>query len=292
MNNIHDQLCHRGKEPEEGVLYVVGTPIGNLNDISERARRILNNVSFVACEDTRVTSKLLNSFKIKNKLFSFYKNNSYFKSPYIISELKKGNSVALVSDAGLPLISDPGESLVREAKESNIDVICIPGPCAALTALVSSGLMNSGFIFYGFIPKKTNERSKILQEINDNKFASIIYESPKRLEKLLNDLKKISEGDRKVFLAKELTKKHEQHLGGTLDYVIENLRNIQTRGEFTLIISGRVKENNKNAYDYDSIRIDLLNLIQAGLSHSSAANYLSKKLKKPKNKIYGLIHKK
>ena len=292
MNNKHPQLSHRGKEPEEGVLYVVGTPIGNLNDISQRAKHILNNVSFIACEDTRETSKLLNSFKISNKLFSFYKNNSYSKSPFIISELKKGNSVALVSDAGLPLISDPGQILVEAAKESNIDVICIPGPCAALTALVCSGLVNGNFIFYGFIPKKTNERSKILQDIKNNKFASIIYESPQRVERLLNDLKKISEGDRKIFLAKELTKKYEQHLGGTLDYVIENLKNIKTKGEFTLVIGGRIRENNKNANDYDSIRIDLLNLIKAGLSHSSAANYLSKKLKKPKKEIYGLILKK
>ena len=292
MNNNHPRLSHRGKEPEEGVLYVVGTPIGNLNDISQRAKHILNNVSFIACEDTRETSKLLNSFKISNKLFSFYKNNSYSKSPFIISELKKGNSVALVSDAGLPLISDPGQILVKEAKESNIDVICIPGPCAALTALVCSGLVNGSFIFYGFIPKKTNERSKILHDINNNKFASIIYESPQRVERLLNDFKKISEGDRKVFLAKELTKKYEQHLEGTLDYVIENLQNIQTKGEFTLIIGGRDKENNKNTHDNDSIRIDLLNLIKAGLSHSSAANYLSKKLKKPKKEIYGLILKK
>ena len=148
--NIKTSLSHRGEEPERGVLYVVGTPIGNLTDISFRALNILKNVSLIACEDTRQTKKLINKYQISNKLFSFNKNNSFNKIPKIINHLKTGDSIALVSDAGMPGICDPGENLVNEVKIEGIDVICIPGACAAITALVSSGIPSSKFIFKNF----------------------------------------------------------------------------------------------------------------------------------------------
>ena len=161
MNN-NSSLSHRKEEPENGILYIVGTPIGNLNDITQRALNILKNVSLIACEDTRQTKKIMSEFNISNKLISFNKNNSFIKIPKIIGDLKADKSIALVSDAGMPGICDPGEDLVKIVKSKGFDVICIPGPCAAITALVSSGLPSSSFVFEGFLPKKKIDRQKIL----------------------------------------------------------------------------------------------------------------------------------
>ena len=159
MNN-NFSLSHRKEEPENGILYIVGTPIGNLNDISQRALNILKKVSFVACEDTRQTKKIMNKFNISNKLVSFNKHNSTRKIPNIINDLKEGKSIALVSDAGLPGICDPGEDIAKSLKSEGLDIICIPGACAALTALVSSGVPSSSFIFEGFLPRKGIDRAK------------------------------------------------------------------------------------------------------------------------------------
>ena len=146
MNN-NSSLSHRKEEPEDGILYIVGTPIGNLNDISQRALNILKNVSLVACEDTRQTKKIMNKFNISNKLISFNKHNSLIKIPNLIKDLKEGKSIAIVSDAGMPGICDPGEDITKSVRSQGIDIICIPGACAAITALVSSGLPSSSFVF-------------------------------------------------------------------------------------------------------------------------------------------------
>ena len=164
--NINSPSSHRTPEPESGVLYLVGTPIGNLNDISTRALNILKNVSLIACEDTRQTKKIMSRFEISNKMISFNKHNSLNKIPKIINNLKEGQSVAIVSDAGMPSICDPGEDLVRNAKINSIDIVCVPGPCAAITALISSGYSASRFVFEGFLPKKKIERERILKEIS------------------------------------------------------------------------------------------------------------------------------
>ena len=284
--NTKITLSHRSKEPENGILYLVGTPIGNLNDISMRAINILKKVSLIACEDTRKTGKLLKYFDISNKLISFHKYNSLNKVDFLINKLKEDASIALVSDAGMPLISDPGEIIVKKAKDNNIDVICIPGPCAALSALVSSGLDTSKFTFYGFIPKSTLLRKSILKEIWESKNTSIIYESPKRILKLLFDLKEICGADRKVVLMKELTKRFEKHYGNSIKDVIKEIELKEPKGEFTLILSG----NNKNELVRDrSLIEDLKALIKAGLSHSAASNYLSKKSGRSKNEIYKLF---
>ena len=161
MNN-NSLLSHRKEEPENGILYIVGTPIGNLNDISQRALNILQNVSLVACEDTRQTKKIMNKFNISNKLISFNKHNSSIKIPKIVQDLQEGKSIAIVSDAGMPGICDPGEDIARSVKHEGIDMICVPGACAAITALVSSGLPSSRFVFEGFLPKKKIDREKIL----------------------------------------------------------------------------------------------------------------------------------
>ena len=286
MNN-KSLLSHRKEEPENGTLYIVGTPIGNLNDISQRALNILKNVSLVACEDTRQTKKIMTKFKISNKLISFNKNNSFFKIPKILKELKEGKSIAIVSDAGMPGICDPGEDVTRSLKSEGIDIICIPGACAAITALVSSGLPSSSFIFEGFLPKKQIEREKILLEISKNKKTTIIYESPKRLKKLLNQLFKFCGGDREIIVARELTKKFEEHIGNNINDVIEYFKDKDIMGEITIVLKG-IKKEDLNS-DKLSIKKDLNDLLNAGLSLSAASKYLAKKNGMKKSEIYNLI---
>ena len=286
MNNI-SLLSHRKEEPENGILYIVGTPIGNLNDISQRALNILQNVSLVACEDTRQTKKIMNKFNISNKLISFNKHNSLIKIPKIIKDLKEGKSIAIVSDAGMPGICDPGEDIARRAKSEGIDMICVPGACAAITALVSSGLPSSSFVFEGFLPKKKIDREKILLEISKNEKTTIIYESPKRLSKLLRELLEFCGGDREIIVARELTKKFEEHVGNDINNVIEFFRDKEIIGEITIVIKGiRKTDLNPNK---SLIKKDLNDLINAGLSLSAASKYLAKKNCLNKSEVYNLI---
>ena len=286
MNN-NSLLSHRKEEPENGILYIVGTPIGNLNDISQRALNILQNVSLVACEDTRQTKKIMNKFNISNKLISFNKHNSSIKIPKLVKDLKEGNSIAIVSDAGMPGICDPGEDIFKCVKSEGIDMICVPGACAAITALVSSGLPSSSFVFEGFLPKKKIDREKILLEISNNEKTTIIYESPKRLRKLLNELLEFCGGDREIIVARELTKKFEEHVGNNINKVIEFFRDKDIIGEITIVLKGTRKGDfNPNK---SIIKKDLYDLIDAGLSLSAASKYLAKKNGLKKSEVYNLI---
>ena len=279
---------HKKKEPESGSLYIVGTPIGNLNDLSYRAVNILKNVSIVACEDTRQTAKIMSKFDLKNNLISFNKYNSFNKIPKIIKDLKDKKSIALVSDAGMPSICDPGEDLVKEARSNEINIVCIPGPCAAITALVSSGLPSSKFTFEGFLPKKPSERQKILLEISRNDKTSIIFESPHRLIKLLYELKEYCGGDRQIRVSRELTKKFEQHMGDNIYEVINFFNDREVLGEITVVINGINKSINNTETDNFEIKNDLHDLTNAGLSLSAASKYLAKKNKIPKSTIYNM----
>ncbi len=280
-------LSHRQEEPEKGILYLVGTPIGNLEDISSRAINILANVSLVACEDTRQTKKIMNKFSISNNLISFNKENSLTKISNLIAKLKTGKSIALVSDAGMPGICDPGENLVHEVKSAGLGVICIPGACAAITALVSSGIPSSKFIFEGFLPKKNIDREKILFEISKNEKTTIIYESPHRLKKLLKELLEFCGGEREIIVARELTKKFEEHVGNNINNVLMYFKDKEVMGEITLIIKGIKKEKNQ-AINKADLKKDLHELIQAGLSLSAASKYLAKKNGIKKSIIYNL----
>ena len=279
---------HKKKEPESGYLYIVGTPIGNLSDLSYRAVNILKNVSLIACEDTRQTAKIMNKFDLKNNLISFNKHNSFNKIPKIIMDLKNMKSIALVSDAGMPSICDPGEDLVKEARSNKINIVCIPGPCAAITALVSSGLPSSKFTFEGFLPKKQSERGKILLEISRNEKTSIIFESPHRLIKLLYELKEYCGGDRQIQVSRELTKKFEQHIGDNIYEVINFFNDREVLGEITIVIEGRNKSKNNTPSDDYQIKRDLNDLTTAGLSLSEASKYLAKKNNIPKSKVYNM----
>ena len=286
MNN-NFLLSHRKEEPENGFLYIVGTPIGNLNDISQRAINILKNVSLVACEDTRQTKKIMNNFNIPNKLISFNKHNSSVKIPTIIKKLKEGKSIALVSDAGMPGICDPGEDVVRKAKSEGINTICIPGACAVITALISSGLPSSSFVFEGFLPKKQIDREKILFEISKNEKTTIIYESPKRLKKLLKELLEFCGGDREIMVARELTKKFEEHVGDNINNVIKYFEDRDIIGEITIVLQG-IKKRDLTP-DKLIIKKDLNDLINAGLSLSEASKYLAKRNRLKKSEVYNMI---
>ena len=285
--HINPSSSHRNEEPESGVLYLVGTPIGNLNDISSRAINILRNVSLIACEDTRQTKKITNRFDISNRLISFNKHNSLNKIPKIINFLKEGKSVALVSDAGMPSICDPGEDLVKNVKIHNLETICIPGPSAALTALLSSGFAASKFIFEGFLPKKKNERKKILSEISNNEKTTIIFESPHRLKKLLNELKEYCGGEREISVSRELTKKYEEQINNKIDNIIDIFDNREIIGEITIVIKG-IEKSNRVDLNKSQLKKELEELINAGLSLSAASKYLAKKKNLTKNLIYNL----
>jgi len=285
--NIDFSLSHRKQEPENSVLYIVGTPIGNLNDISLRALQILKNVSLIACEDTRQTKKLMNKFEIKNNTLSFNEHNASSKIPIIINNLKLGKSIALVSDAGMPSICDPGENLVREVRRNNMDVICIPGPCAATTALVASGLPSSSFIFKGFLPRKKIEREKVLLEISNHEKTVILFESPNRVMKLMIDLKKYCGGEREVRVFRELTKKYEEQIGDNINMVLNLFENRNILGEITVVIKG-IDKKEKLKFDKFLLKKELNELIDAGLSLSAASKYLAKKNNLKKNMIYSL----
>ena len=287
MTTNNYPLSHRKEEPENGVLYLVGTPIGNLNDISPRAINILANVSLIACEDTRQTRKIMNKFNISNNLISFNKENSLNKIPKLTDNLKEGKSIAIVSDAGIPGICDPGENIVSKVKSAGVDVICIPGACAAITALVSSGIPSSKFVFEGFLPKKKTDREKILFEISKNQKTTIVYESPHRLKKLLKELFDFCGGDREIVVARELTKRFEEHVGNDIDSAINYFRNKEVIGEITLVIKGTHIQQNKEINNLD-IKKDLHELINAGLSLSAASKYLAKKHGIKKSIIYNL----
>ena len=280
-------LSHRSQEPEKNVLYMVGTPIGNLDDISARAIKILDRVSLIACEDTRQTQKIINRFNISNKLICLNKHNSYKKIPTLINFLKSGKSIALVSDAGMPGICDPGEDVVKAVKAEGFDVICIPGPCAAITALVTSGMPSSRFVFLGFLPRKKSDREKILLEISRNEKTTIIYESPHRLNKLLKELFEVCGGEREIHVTRELTKKFEEHIGDNICKVINFFEKREIIGEITLVIKGISSNKNKDV-DISNLKFELNELISAGLSLSAASKYLAKKKGIRKSIIYNL----
>ena len=289
--NIKSLLSHRNHEPESGVLYIVGTPIGNLSDLSMRALNILKNVSLIACEDTRETKKIMNRYEFKNNLISFNKHNSVSKIPRILNNLHASESIALVSDAGMPSICDPGEELVKIAKAEGIDTICIPGPCAALTALVSSGFPSSKFIFEGFLPKNKSERDKTMAEISQNDKTTILFESPHRLIKSLEELKYFCGGEREIQITRELTKKFEEHIGNNINEVLDYFEGKEILGEITIVIKGQNKSVKNVDYSNFELKKELKDLINAGLGLTAASKYLAKKHNLKKNLIYNMYLK-
>ena len=221
-----------------GKLYVVATPIGNLEDITLRALRVLREVDLIAAEDTRHTRKLLDRYKIKKRMVSYHEHNERERAERIIEDLKSGMKVALVSDSGTPAISDPGYVLIRRCVEEGIEVIPIPGPSAFLAALSVSGLPVHRFIFEGFLPHKSGKRRNRLRQLAEEEGTIIFYESPHRLLKTLSDILEIL-GNRRVVIARELTKVHEEIFRGSIEEALERFGIGKCKGEFTILIEGK-----------------------------------------------------
>lgn len=255
-----------------GKLYVVGTPIGNLGDMSPRGVETLKKVDFIAAEDTRVTIKLLNYFEIKKEMLSYYEHNKNLKGNLIIERILKGESCAVVSDAGMPAISDPGEDLVRLAREMNIEVESVPGPSALITAISISGFPCGRFCFEGFLSMNKMNRRTHLEELKAEKRTMIFYEAPHKLPATLKDML-FYFGDRKIVLVRELTKIHETVNQTTLKQAIEYYSENTPKGEFVLIVEGAKQE--AVTYSLDDAVTIAKKLLEGGSSTSSAAKEAS-----------------
>ena len=226
-----------GSDKEHGILYIVATPIGNLEDITARALKILNQVDFIASEDTRVSGKLLARFEIKKCQFSYHDKNERSKSDQLIDLLKDGNSIALISDAGTPLISDPGYHLVKKAIENDIEIIPIPGPSSVITALMVCGFSLISFCFEGYPPKTSGKHRKFFEKFINEERIVVFFETPHRLTKSLNLMLDVL-GDREIFIGRELTKRFEEKLRGPISEMISIFENRSPKGEFVIVING------------------------------------------------------
>ena len=292
MNLIDDHQPQQERlEPCPGTLYLVGTPIGNLGDLSERAKSILKDVSLIACEDTRRSGQLLKKIESKVPLISYHKHNLKSRQSQLLEILENKGSIALISDAGLPGINDPGEELVKAVRENSYEVICIPGPCAATTALVISGLPSQRFCFEGFLPKKQSIRKKLLEDIAKEKRTTIIYESPHQLIKLLEDLSIACGKERPIQIARELTKIHEESIGETIEEVLEYFIINRPRGEFTIVLGGN--NNKQETKISESEALNKLNiLIRQGEKSNIAARKVAEETGYTKKWLYSKLHKK
>lgn len=270
-----------------GILYVVGTPIGNLDDITKRALDILNSVDLIACEDTRTSGILLKHFNIVKRTVSYHKFNEKGKSNSLIDDLKSGKNIALITDAGCPCISDPGSILVHEAVNNGIEVIAIPGASATITSLMSSGMDTSSFTFYGFLDRENKKIVESLEKIkNDSSNIAIIYESPKRIKKLLEKVNEILDNPN-VCLCNDLTKKFEKkYHGKTIDVINELNNNPNSElGEYVLLIEKNKKIIEKeDELSYESLIID--EMIKSNCTMKDAIKLVSEKYKINKNDVY------
>lgn len=266
-----------------GKIYLVATPIGNLEDITLRAIKILKEVDIIAAEDTRNTLKLLNHFEIKKTLISNHRHNEEERINLLMDYLKDGKNIAIVSDAGTPGISDPGEVIVKKAIEENIEVIPIPGACAAINALIVSGLDTKEFTFLGFLPLNKKLRKQKLEEIESENKTIIIYEAPHKLKDCLNDLKPIV-GDRKVVLAREITKIHEEFIRGNIDEIIQKSEDL--KGEIILLIEGADKKEDGNILNKLSIEEHYNFYEKQGFNKKEIIKRIAKDRGVNKNEIY------
>jgi len=265
------------------MLYVVATPIGNLEDISLRTLRTLSEVSLIAAEDTRKTRILLKKYDIKTQLTSYYEHNKQIKTPPLLDRLLNGDSIALVSEAGIPGISDPGYELVNAAIEKGVEVIPIPGPSAVTTALMVSGLPTNEFIYLGFLPRRKADRKKLLKSTANERRTIVAFEAPHRIQSSLTDIKEILD-NRRIAICRELTKMHEEVFRGSISQAIEHFEN--PRGEFTLVIEGETEE--EQTIDVSSIKKELKQLKMRGLKAKEATVKISKEYGINRKEVYDI----
>ena len=277
---------------ETGTLYLVPTPIGNLGDMTERAVKTLKEVDLICAEDTRNTQKLLNHFEIDTPQISFHEHNTKERIPQLIERLLAGKNLAQVSDAGMPSISDPGHELVVACIENKIPVAPLPGPNAALTALIASGLLPQPFLFYGFLPRKNKEQKEELEKLNNQTVTLIFYEAPHRLKKTVQAMADVFGPDRRVVLCRELTKRYEEFLRGTLLDALKFAEEDEVRGEFVLIVEGNSHvETLENAdLSENTIEEEVNSLIESGKKPNDAIKEVAKRRKMKKQEVYNIFH--
>ena len=286
MNSINNREEKNAIQP--GVLYLVATPIGNLADISSRAVKVLSEVDFIAAEDTRNTAYLLSKLGIKKPLISYYEHNKSERGQVICGRLASGESCALVTDAGTPAISDPGEDIVRLCIDRDITVTSIPGPCAAINALILSGMCTRGFIFEGFLSAHKNERKKRLEKLKNEERTIIFYEAPHKLRQTLDDMCEVFGNERKIALCRELTKLNEEivrtNLGEAVQYYGEN----EPKGEYVLVVEQiSVKELEANAFYADlSIKEHVQYYIAGGMDKKDAMKAVARDRGISKSDVY------
>ena len=268
-----------------GTLYLVPTPIGNLGDISIRCRQTLEQADFIAAEDTRVTLKLLNHLGIKKTLVSYYEHNKDFKGNVILDRILAGETCALVSDAGSPAISDPGEDLVKQCAHGGIPVCAIPGPCAGITALSISGQATGRFCFEGFLSTAKKSRREHLDALVKETRTMVFYEAPHKLLSTLEDMEEVFGADRPISLCRELTKRHEEVVRTTLGEAIEKYTEQPPKGEFVLVIAG-APEVIKEVATADDAVTRVKALMDTGISRKDAIKQTAKELNLPKNVVY------
>lgn len=273
-------------DPKPRTLYVVGTPIGNLEDMTFRAVRILQTVDMIAAEDTRHTGKLLQHFEVKTPQISYHEHNRTSRIPELLEYLANNKAIALVSDAGMPGISDPGYELVKACIEAGISVVPIPGANAAITALSAAGLPTDRFVFEGFLPAKTQQRREHLESLQTESRTLIFYESPHRLQDTLQDLAEVWGSDRQIVLGRELTKLYEEFWRGTVAEAIAHYSQREPQGEYTLLVAG-IPASQPQLTE-EELKAELKQLISQGISRSQASRQLAKVTSLPRRQLYQL----
>lgn len=278
-----------------GTLYLVATPIGNLEDMSFRAIRILNEVDYIAAEDTRHTIKLLNHFEISKKMVAYHDHNRREKGPEIISDIQAGKDVALVTDAGTPGISDPGEDLVKLCHDHGVTVTSVPGPAALINALILSGKDTRRFVFEGFLPMHKKERRERLEMLKGETRTFILYEAPHKLKNTLSDLAKTLGGERQITLTRELTKKYEEIQNMSMDEAIAYFKDNDPRGEYALVVEGlsleTVKEQAQAVFEALSMEDHMDRYLGQGMSKKEAIKQMAKDRGLPKREVYDYFNK-
>ena len=285
-------MIEEKNKTEGSTLYLVGTPIGNLADISERAKKVLSEVDFIAAEDTRNTARLLSVFGIKAELISYHEHNKRSSGERIVERLLGGESCALVTDAGMPAISDPGEDLVKLCSESKITVRIIPGPCAAVSALALSGLSTSRFAFEGFLPTAKAEKKKRLTDAATDRHTLIFYEAPHKLRATLSDMKEAFGDDRKISLCRELTKINEEILRTTLGEAVEYYSEREPRGEYVIVIEGFVGDARVSASteELPSPEEQVEAYVKDGMRRMDAIKKAAKERGMTKSELYKILN--
>ena len=272
-----------------GKLYVCPTPIGNLDDITIRVLNTLSEVDLIAAEDTRHTIKLLNHFEIKKPLTSYHEHNKREKGSFLIQKLLQGENIAIVSDAGMPGISDPGEDIIKQAIENAIDVIALPGPTASILALVTSGLPTGRFVFEGFMPSNKKERKERIERLKNEERTIIFYESPHRLTNLLEDMLQIL-GEREISVARELTKRYEEIFRGDISSALDKFKKDSPKGEFVVVVKGASFEVSEGiddeAWNDMTIKEHIILYMGQGFDKKEAIKRVSKERNLPKKEVY------